>query len=112
MAGDFEMPKILSLESKDILKHILDVNPETRYTIEQIRETKWYKGSSKNYIANGIIVGKDTIQVEESIAKKMASNGIDMNQIKNYVPNNRHNHITAYYYLLKKKAEKQPSILE
>lgn len=29
---------------------------------------------------------------------------MDPVQIKNYILNNRHNHITAYYYLLKKKA--------
>lgn len=34
----------------------------------------------------------------------MAKDGLDPNQIKNYVANNRHNYITAYYYLLKKKA--------
>lgn len=33
MAGDFELPKVLSQESKEMLKCILDVNPETRYSI-------------------------------------------------------------------------------
>lgn len=95
-----------------MLKNILDVNPQTRFTIDKIRQTKWYKSCSKNYIANGIIVGKDPIEVDPRIAKKMTNYGIDINQTKNYVSNNRHNHITAFYYLLKKKAEKQPSILE
>ena len=36
----------------------------------------------------------------------------DVAQIKNYIVNNRHNHITAFYYLLKKKAEKNPGILQ
>jgi 5'-AMP-activated protein kinase catalytic alpha subunit len=49
MAGDFEMPKILSAGSRQILKSILDVNPDTRYSINKIRETKWYK-SGKNYL--------------------------------------------------------------
>lgn len=95
-----------------MLKCILDVNPETRYSIDRIRETKWYKNGGKNYVANGIIVGKDPVDIDERIAKKMLGYGIEMAQIKNYVTNNRHNHITAFYYLLKKKAEKDPSILE
>lgn len=33
MAGDFEMPKVLSADSKDMLKAILDVNPDTRYLL-------------------------------------------------------------------------------
>lgn len=61
MAGDFELPKILSQDSKDILKNILNVNPETRFKITEIRESKWYKSVNKSYVANGIIVGKDAI---------------------------------------------------
>lgn len=119
MGGDFETPKVLSSESKDMLKAILDVNPETRYAIEygrysidRIRETKWYRNTAKNYVANGIIVGKDPIEVDERLVRIMQKHGVDPAQIKNYVTNNRHNHITAFYYLLKKKAEKEPSILE
>lgn len=35
----------------------------------------------------------------------------DPAQIRNYIANNRHNNITAYYYLLMKKALKNPKIL-
>jgi len=31
---------------------------------------------------------------------------MDQTQVKNYIANNRHNHITAHYYLLKIKMEK------
>lgn len=37
MSGQYEQPKVLTAESKEILKHILDVNPQTRYTIPQIK---------------------------------------------------------------------------
>ena len=43
MAGEYETPKILSVESRQILKGILNTNPDTRFKIEQIRDTKWYK---------------------------------------------------------------------
>ena len=33
-------------------------------------------------------------------------------QIANYVTTNRHNHVTAYYYLLKNKTDKNPALLE
>jgi len=33
----------------------------------------------------------------------MQKSGFENSQIVNYVVNNRHNHITAHYYLLKKK---------
>jgi hypothetical protein len=37
---------------------------------------------------------------------------IDPTQAKNYVINNRHNHVTALYYLLKIKADRDPSFLQ
>jgi hypothetical protein len=33
-------------------------------------------------------------------------------QITNYIATNRHNHITAHYYLLKHKTDMNPSLLE
>lgn len=37
MAGDYEVPRILTQDSKDILKGILNVNPEKRFNIKDIR---------------------------------------------------------------------------
>lgn len=42
----------------------------------------------------------------------MESRGIDPNLVKNFVLSNRHNSLTAHYYLLKKKMEKDPTILK
>lgn len=36
------MPKILSSEARDILRNVLNVNPDTRYKIPQIRSSRWY----------------------------------------------------------------------
>ena len=46
-----------------MLKCLLDVNPETRYKVDQIRESKWYNLSNKKYVSNGIIVGKDVMVI-------------------------------------------------
>lgn len=37
LAGDFRCGKWVSTEGKDLMKKILNVNPEERLTIEQIR---------------------------------------------------------------------------
>lgn len=42
-----------------MLRRILNVNPETRYTIEKIRESAWFNQTESKYYASGIIVGKD-----------------------------------------------------
>ena len=61
MAGEYETPRILSAESKDILKGILNTNPEKRFSIKDIRSSKWYGQIGKNYAPSGIVVGKDAI---------------------------------------------------
>lgn len=71
IAGDFEMPKILSSDAKEILKSILNVNPETRFKIQQIRDSKWFNLTSYRYESKGIIVGKDVIEPNEQIIKNM-----------------------------------------
>jgi hypothetical protein len=39
----------------------LNTNPESRFKIDQIRDTKWYNQVENKYFAEGIIVGKDPI---------------------------------------------------
>lgn len=92
-----------------MLKGILNTNPEVRYRIEQIRSSKWFNQLGTLYNAEGIIIGKDIIEPNEQIIKKMQSYNIDPSQSRNYLVNNRHNQITAFYYLLKIKAERDPS---
>ena len=114
MSGDYEQPKVLTPDSKDMLRHILDVNPETRYKVNNIRESKWYNLIPSKYEAQGIVVGTDVIQPDDRIISAMRKMGVNMEpaQIRNYIINNRHNQITAFYYLLKKKADKNPSIIQ
>lgn len=109
MSGEYETPKILSTDSKEILKGILNTNPDTRFKIEQIRETKWYSQLSTSYNATGIIVGKDPIEPNELILRKLQKYSIEMSQARTYIINNRHNQVTAFYYLLKIKSERDPS---
>ena len=70
--------------------------------------------TGKKYDGKGIVVGNDSIPSDEAIIATMKRMGVtaETNQIKNYISNNRHNHVTSFYYLLKKKAEKNPSILQ
>ena len=56
-------------------------------------------------------MGKDPIEADERILKKMAKHGVEGHQAKTFVENNRHNQATALYYLLKVKAERDPTFL-
>lgn len=49
MAGEYEQPKVLTADSKEMLRCILNVNPDARYKINQIKESKWYNLTGKRY---------------------------------------------------------------
>ena len=40
----------------------------------------------------------------------MKKHDFDEAQVRTYVINNRHNHVTAMYYLMQKKMEKEPRV--
>lgn len=42
IAGDFLIPKYISLEGRDLLKCILCTDPSKRYTIQQIKDHQWF----------------------------------------------------------------------
>lgn len=45
MAGRYKCPNHLSAGAKDMLKCILNTNPDTRFSIDQIRNHIWMNGS-------------------------------------------------------------------
>jgi len=72
MNGDFTIPNHVSPEGRDMLKCILNTNPNMRYTIPEIRRHPWYSQTYNNdsYGADppkGIIVGYHKIPVDMKI---------------------------------------------
>lgn len=53
LAGDFQFPTQKSLnisnEAKNLIKSMLTVNPEERYTAEQVLKNPWTRGESSNF---------------------------------------------------------------
>lgn len=65
MAGEFQIPKFVSNEARDLLKKVLNIDPEQRYTLEKIKQHQWYNMQSpKENIREGIYVGKNQIAVD------------------------------------------------
>jgi 5'-AMP-activated protein kinase, catalytic alpha subunit len=93
--GEYEEPPWLSTECKDLLKHILDTNPSTRYSINQIRNHTWMR----NIVAAPC--PKDSI--DNKILQIMEGYNIDTTKVKNNLELNLRNSMTTLYYLLCKK---------
>ena len=94
----------------DMMKNIMQIDPRKRFKIEQIKEHPWYCKLQQNQL-DGMIIGKDDIPILDQIRQEMESasnlqhlDGLD--RIVEQVQNNKHNPVTATYYLLIKKYER------
>jgi len=66
------MPKHLSSECQDILKKVMETDPDKRLTTLQIKSHNWYTQNHKPVCeAQGLIIGKNEIPIESSMLKHL-----------------------------------------
>jgi 5'-AMP-activated protein kinase catalytic alpha subunit len=102
LSGEFKTPEFLSLEAKDLLKGILNTDPEKRFSIDQVRRHRWFN-QHKQEIHKGILVGYDEIPVDSYILSQVEHHGIDKENARKALEANAHDNATTSYYLLLKK---------
>ena len=103
LKGEYEEPEFLSENAKDILKKVMNTNPETRYKINDIRKHPWYSLVKPEENNEGILVGYKQIPINTSIISELANYNIDPVYAQQCLEANRHNEVTTTYYLLSKK---------
>jgi 5'-AMP-activated protein kinase catalytic alpha subunit len=64
LSANYQIPSFVSPECKDLMRRILNTDPKTRYTIEDIREHPWYRQITQDE-KEGIIVGINSIPVSK-----------------------------------------------
>ena len=106
LEGNIDIPEFFSPLLKDLLRHMLDVNPITRYTLQEIKQHPWFNLNKVNLIP-GIIIGYNKIPVDENILNLCVTYNADKDKIKNSVKNNKYDKGSALYYLLVKKITKK-----
>ena len=79
--GNFEMPNNISIRAKNLLKHLLDINPMTRYTLQEIKDHPWFK-MNNFFLIQGIIIGYHKIPVDEEVLDLCEKFNFDRNKIK------------------------------
>lgn len=84
------------------MKKILDTDPRTRITIDEIREHSWYK-QVVAHEKEGIIIGVSPIPINLKILEHLTSFGFNVDYTKKCLEQNKHNHFTTSYYLILKK---------
>ena len=67
LGAKYQIPGHVSPECKDLMKKILDTNPNTRITIPEMRNHPWYQ-LAVPHEKEGIIVGVNPIPVNSLIS--------------------------------------------
>ena len=101
-SGKFKIPKFLSENCKDILHRILNVNPEKRFNIKQIKKHPWFNLINPRInMSEGLLLNVNIVPIDEKIVDEMATQFKFKKEIirANLISNN-HNHTTTTYYLL------------
>ena len=82
---------------------MLNTDPEKRYKIEDIKKHPWFNLVKCDEHSKGTIVGIDPMPIDPNILNSLATYDINVEYAKKCLEANKHNHITATYYLLLKK---------
>ena len=107
--GYFETPDFISDNAKDFLHRIINIDPDKRYSIEQIKSHPWFNIiNPKIYMNEGLLITTFIVPIDEEIIHKMSSEyEYNSVEVRINLLANKHNHITTtYYLLLKKKIDK------
>ena len=108
LSGDFSITKFVSHECKDLMKSILNTDPETRYKSQDIKAHPWFnqiKFSEEDFQA-GIINGVTEIPIYQNILDLLSQFRFDKKEAETQIRANKHNHYTTTYYLLLKRYER------
>jgi len=104
--GKFKMPSFVSQEGQDLLRGMLNTDPSERFTLEKIRQTKWYQRFHDPVNEVGSRERVDD-EVRPDLIDELGHFGYDRNQIIEDLQRKRRNALTAHYHLLAKKRKRE-----
>ena len=105
--GNYEIPEEASPELADLLMHLLDINPLSRYDLEQIKEHPWFNMVKKYRYIPGIIEGYNKIPIDMRIVELCEHYGFDKNSVIENVKKCNYNRNSAVYYIILSKMKRE-----
>ncbi|XP_077985646.1 serine/threonine-protein kinase SIK2-like isoform X2 [Glandiceps talaboti] len=102
LAGRFRIPFFMSTECEQLIRKMLVISPEKRYTIEQIKQHKWMQmetGTPRNVLFDQLPMARPG-EYNEQVLRLMQSLGIDQQKTKESLRKEAYDHYTAIYHLL------------
>jgi 5'-AMP-activated protein kinase catalytic alpha subunit len=97
--ADYDLPKWVSKSAESFLTKILNPDPNTRATIEDIKSHPWYNQMKQLALPNQYkVTNKGSIAAMEEL-------GFNSVYVQNCINDNKHNHVTTTYFLLTKNIQ-------
>ena len=99
--GKYTLPDNLSPLCKDLIKRILEANPDKRITLEEIKNHQWVNSFNFNYMKSpGVILDEYYLPVDIYLIKDMiGEKESEIKKMVNDIIMNKHNNNTINYYL-------------
>ena len=101
--GKVDYPTQISNKVKDLLKHMLDINPNKRYTFQKIIKHPWFKPFDEATLTGGINSFKMIYPVDERILKLIVIYGFNKKEVDKDLKQNIFNCQTGLYKQLNDK---------
>ena len=102
LSGEYHCPSHLSEECRDLIGKILVTDPESRYTIKEIRAHPWMTQVHLE-VQSGLLIGVNRILLDRDITESIKQYGFEVDYARGCLEANKHNHVTTTYYLLLQK---------
>ena len=101
--GIIDFPKEISNKLKDLLRHMLDKNPNKRYNFQKVAKHPWIKPYTEKIFSKGINIHKIIFPVDERILNIVNEYDLDKNKVKNDLIMNKYNIGTGVYKQIVRK---------
>ena len=96
----------MSDEAKDLFTRILNTDPEKRYSIAQIRQHPWFNIVKNESTMKGTKIGIEPLPIDKKVLAQLDEYEVDRRYATKCLNSNKHNWVTASYYLLLKEKRK------
>ena len=99
--GKYSLPDTISKNCQDLIKRILQIDPDKRINLYDIKNHPWMKQFKFDLMNSpGIYIDEDILPVDLQIIREMAENNeSEIHEYINDIIKNKHNSNTVSYYL-------------
>lgn len=104
--GKYALPSFVSEPCKDLIRKIMNIDQEKRFSIAEIKAHPWYKCVMPK-INEGLLITQVVFPMDESVLKELEQKKLNTDEIRESIILNKNNHYTTSYYLLVKSRIRQ-----